>query len=137
MAQQKNPRRSATSTKVRQLSVDGLTMPQTCRRTGASRQQGHFILRGYPRQQTRRKVRCRACGADINPAVAYPRHDRKLLCATCAESRRGVSFAERLVAYRLAAGLQVQELAARAGIAPFSVTGLEHGRVVRPQRKTL
>ena len=137
MAQQKNPRQSATSLKVKQLSAAGLTMPEICRQTGVSRQLAHFILRGYAREQERRKIRCRACGTGINPAVAYPRQDRKVLCASCAESRCGVSFGERLVAYRLAAGLQVEELAAQAGVHTPVVTGLEHGHVLRPQRKTV
>jgi DNA-binding XRE family transcriptional regulator len=74
------------------------------------------------------RVRCRACGHDLNQAVARPEDDRQVYCLACLAAHPEASFTEHLRAYRLAAGLTASALAARAGVPQSTLSCLEHAR---------
>jgi DNA-binding XRE family transcriptional regulator len=114
-----------------ELRAQGLLYREIGERLGVTRQQAHLLVTYQPP-----RIRCRDCGADLNPAGALPRDDRKVYCLPCLEQHPWASFGERLQAHRLAAGLKVRDLAERAGIDRSTVGAYEHGRTAAsPQQQ--
>jgi transcriptional regulator with XRE-family HTH domain len=70
---------------------------------------------------------CRDCGDAV--AVEHPnaRRNGPVLCLACLARRPGATFGERLKAHRLAAGLTLQALAARCGMAYQCLITYERG----------
>lgn len=122
--------------KMAELRQQGLTLDEIGRRFGVTRERVRQVLKdSYQRRRFR--VRCRACGGDINPAGALPRDDRAALCLACLAKTPGATFGEHLYAHRLAAGLKVAELAGRVGVSPSLINFYEHGRGSHPKWELL
>jgi DNA-binding XRE family transcriptional regulator len=82
-----------------------------------------------PVEKERPAPRCPACGNTVSSAGVSSREDLTALCLRCVLARPGASYAERLKALRLFAGLTRQELAQRAGITARRALFLERGEV--------
>jgi hypothetical protein len=109
------------------LRAQGLSLRAIGKRLGVSHECVRDCL--WPKYQKQCfRVRCRLCDSDINPAGALPRDDRAVLCLHCLAKQPHVSFGEHLLAYRLAAGLKINVLAERAGIAATQISRYESGR---------
>src|SRR5262249_14612343 len=80
--------------------------------------------RGEPRRQTP----CRHCRSAIVSAGLLPRNRGTALCLACLARLPDSSFAERLIAVRLARGLTVKELADACQISKGLVLEYETGR---------
>jgi transcriptional regulator with XRE-family HTH domain len=115
-----------------ELRARGLSLAEVGRRLGVSRQCVHAALK----RADAKRIRCKACARDINSAGALPRDDKAAYCLGCLAARPESTTAERLLAYRLAAGLSVVELALRSGVGAGRISRFEHGKV-RPGHKAV
>jgi transcriptional regulator with XRE-family HTH domain len=116
----------ASRKRIAALRAKGLTLSQIGNLLGVTKQ---AIQRVLNLDALPKRIRCRECESEINPAGAMPRDDRQVLCLPCLESSSGASFGEHLQAYRLAAGLRVAALAKLAGVNPCYISLYEEGRV--------
>jgi len=114
------------------LRARGLSLAEVGRRLGVSRQCVHAALK----RANAKRIRCKACARELNSAGALPRDDQAVYCLGCLAARPDSTIAERLLAYRLAAGLSVVELARRSGVGAGRISSFEHGKL-RPGNKTL
>ncbi len=80
-------------------------------------------------------VHCCGCGRAITRGQRGLKGNGNALCLNCLGARQA-PFAERLRAYRLAAGLTQDELAQRSGLSATSVWQYEQGEAV-PRAGTL
>ena len=112
--------------RVDELLAQGLSLAEVARRLGLSRQYVGWMAEANRHLPPTFRVRCRACGHDLNQAVARPEDDRQVYCLACLAAHPEASFTEHLRAYRLAAGLTVSALAAKAGVRVSTLSCLEH-----------
>lgn len=108
------------------LRAQGLTLVEIGRRFGVTRQCVRITLRALERQRNY-SVRCAGCGKDIPSAGALPSDADSALCLPCLKRHPEAAFADRLKAFRLAAGLTKAELAGRAGMTPAVLRNYERG----------
>jgi transcriptional regulator with XRE-family HTH domain len=108
------------------LREQGLTQAEIGRRLGVTRQCVQIMLRAMARAPVR-SVPCAGCGAAIVSAGALPSDAGCALCLPCLAERPATSFARRLKACRLAAGLTKAELAERSGLTPQMMRHYESG----------
>src|SRR5262245_30723877 len=89
------------------LRAQGLTFAEIGRRMGVTHQAARSLVNGHRtgRHDGRPPVLCRECQTELNPAASMKRDHLTALCPDCASD---ASFAERLMAHRLAAGLVVK-----------------------------
>jgi transcriptional regulator with XRE-family HTH domain len=97
------------------LCAEGLSQAEIGRRLGVSRQSVQVTLRAMARVPVR-SVACAGCGTSIVSAGVLPSDAGVALCLPCLAKRPKASFAQRLKACRLAAGLTKAEVAERAGL---------------------
>jgi transcriptional regulator with XRE-family HTH domain len=119
-----------------ELRSRGLTLAEIGRKMGCTKQAVHHLLgfRG-PWPRPRKPVACPACGGAAGTAPTARDH-APALCLACLGKRPGATFAERLRALRIAAGLSLWALAGRAGLSAWAVRVLEKGKC-RPLPGTL
>lgn len=99
------------------LREEGLTLAEIGRRLGVTRQCVEYSLKVMARGRERPpSFTCAGCAEEVPSAAAAPSDSGSALCLPCLAKRPGAAFAERLKAYRLAAGLTRPELARRAGL---------------------
>jgi transcriptional regulator with XRE-family HTH domain len=113
---------------VLKLRDNGLTLKEIARRFGVTKQAVWSLLNSRPQRTTARAVPCTGCGARIVSPGALRRDAASALCLGCLRERPEATFAQRLKALRLAAGLSRTELAQRTGMAPASLSIYEEGR---------
>jgi transcriptional regulator with XRE-family HTH domain len=111
-----------------QLRDNGLSLAEIARRFGVTKQAVWSLLHQRAQRTAGRAVPCSACGAMIVSPGALRRDADGALCLSCLRARPGVSFALRLKALRLAAGLSRTELAERSGVGTGSLRAYEDGR---------
>ncbi len=111
---------------IARLRAEGLSLAQIGRRLGVSRQCVQMTLRAMARP-TARVVACADCGVVVVSAGALPSDAGAALCLPCLARRPRSTFAQRLKACRLAAGLTKADLARRAGLTPQMVRHYEAG----------
>jgi transcriptional regulator with XRE-family HTH domain len=116
------------------LRDKGLSLNDIARRFGVTKQAVWSLLNHRPQRTAARAVACSACGAMIVSPGALRRDASDALCLACLRERPAVSFALRLKALRLAAGLSRTELAARSGVAAGSLRAYEDGQRKPHQR---
>jgi DNA-binding XRE family transcriptional regulator len=117
-----------------ELRQQGLTLKEIGRQLSLSLSGVSHLLR--PPAHRPYAVRCARCGAVIHPDGK--RWDRAgVLCLPCLAQTPDAPLAERLRAYRVAAGLSQAALARRAGVAARVVVYLETGRRTGPRPATL
>jgi transcriptional regulator with XRE-family HTH domain len=110
----------------RQLRQQGLSLAAIGERLGGiSRQAVHYVL-------DRRKggpvaVCCRSCHEYITTIQGGSKRTRSALCLRCLAANPSLAFAERLKAFRLAAGLTRQELAGQAHLSSRLIHRYEEG----------
>ncbi len=73
-------------------------------------------------------ILCAACGRQVAPAALRASKAPEALCLRCLRKRPGATFAQRLVACRLAAGLTTGQVAARVGGSENTILRYESGR---------
>jgi transcriptional regulator with XRE-family HTH domain len=79
-------------------------------------------------------ARCRCCDAPLAAAPLQARYRRGALCLACLARTPRATVADRLLAYRVSAGLTQEGLAARAGTTRDIVSAYERGwRRPRPE----
>jgi transcriptional regulator with XRE-family HTH domain len=114
----------------------GWSLSAIARKYGVTKQAVWSLLNTRPQRSPARTVPCSSCAALIVSDGAV-RHDiGSALCLDCLELHPNVSFAQRLRALRLAAGLSRTDLAVRSGIAPGSIRAYEDDSR-RPHPRTL
>ncbi len=111
---------------VARLRATGLSLAEIGRRVGVTKQCVHWVLRtmGHKRSYS---VPCAACRVVIPSAGALPTDAGAALCLRCLAQRPQAAFAQRLKAFRLAAGLTKAELAERAGLREQALRQYEDG----------
>ena len=72
-------------------------------------------------------VRCSGCSAAITAGHHAVGLNRPALCLACLAERPDAPFADRLKTCRLAAGLTVEQLAARSGVPAHTIHAAERG----------
>jgi len=120
------------------LRARGLTLAAIGRAMHCTRQAVHHLLDCRPRQsrpRPRKTIACPGCRAAL-PLPRFAHAGPPTLCLPCLARRPRASFAQRLRAHRIAAGLSRAALARKAMVALRTVTNLERG-VHRPQPGTL
>jgi transcriptional regulator with XRE-family HTH domain len=118
-----------------ELRAQGLTMPQIGARLGITRQAVLQLLR--PKVQRRPcPVSCAACGRVIVPDGTKRDLRIATLCLSCLARTPGATFAQRLRAYRVSAGLSQADLGRKAGVPAPTLSAYELGRH-RPRKETL
>jgi DNA-binding XRE family transcriptional regulator len=119
---------AAKRRKAAELRAQGLGVTEIARRLGLTRQCVHDHLlavgAGAPRRGV---VRCRECSAGIATGHHNIESNRRPLCLACVERRPDSPFGVRLKACRLAAGLTVEQLAARSGVTAHAIHAAEGG----------
>jgi transcriptional regulator with XRE-family HTH domain len=121
--------------RVTTLRARGLSLTAIGRRLGISKQAVSVALQSQAREQ-QRSVHCCACGVAIVSAGAVPGDAGKALCLSCLDRYPEATFAQRLKAFRLAAGLTMAELDRRAGLVDSMTSNYERGdRNPRPARR--
>jgi transcriptional regulator with XRE-family HTH domain len=121
-----------------ELRARGLTLAEIGREMHCTRQAVHQLLDSRPRRsrpRPRKTVACPGCRAAL-PLPRFAHAGPPTLCLPCLARRPRASFAQRLRAHRIAAGLSRAALARKAGLARRAVAILERGEH-RPQRGTL
>jgi transcriptional regulator with XRE-family HTH domain len=99
-----------------ELRARGLTFAEVGRKLGITRERARQVLLAPPLPP------CASCAAPL-PAAA-----RGGRCPACVAADPFAPFAERLRAFRLAAGLTQEGLAGRAGLTGGAVSSYERGR---------
>ena len=120
------------------LRARGLTLAEIGRQMHCTRQAVHHLLDSRLRQsrpRPRKTVACPGCRAAL-PLPRFAHAGPPTLCLPCLARRARASFAQRLRAHRIAAGLSRAALAQKAGVVRRAVAYLERG-VHRPQPGTL
>jgi transcriptional regulator with XRE-family HTH domain len=114
--------------RVEELRAEGLSRREVAARLGATPEQvGHAeLLARLGRPVV--ALPCRECGVTVATGPPTIRNNGAALCLACLARHPDASFADRLKAHRLAAGLTVMELGARLGISPQDVSDYEGGR---------
>jgi transcriptional regulator with XRE-family HTH domain len=120
---------------VLKLRDRGLTLKEIAKRFGVSKQAVWSLLNSRPQRTAARAVPCTGCGAVIVSPGALRRDAISALCLGCLRLRPQATFAQRLKALRLAAGLSRTELAQRTGIAPGSLSAYEEA-LRKPQDRS-
>ena len=121
-----------------ELRARGLTLAEVGRQMHCTRQAVHQLLDSRPRRsrpRPRKTVACPGCRAAL-PLPRFAHAGPPTLCLPCLARRPRASFAQRLRAHRIAAGLSRAALARKAGLARRAIATLERGEH-RPQRGTL
>lgn len=108
--------------KVRRLRARGLTFQAIADRFGLTRQAVHYALNGIPRAV---EIRCSRCSRTIRRQDNWL-HILPVLCVSCID-RQPTTFAERLRALRVEAGITAKELGKLAGINAATITLAERG----------
>ncbi|HEY1858977.1 MAG TPA: helix-turn-helix domain-containing protein [Gemmataceae bacterium] len=108
------------------LRAKGLTLQEIGNLFGVSRQGVQRVLRA---DASHRRIRCRVCESEINPAGAMLRDDRQVLCLACLATCADASFGDHLQAFRLAAGLRIVALAKLARVKACQISSYEEGRI--------
>jgi hypothetical protein len=96
-----------------ELRDGGMAPGEIAERLGVTRQAVHSLLRP-PKAPNPRPVLCQSCRARL--AEEGGATERRVLCLRCLARRRDATFADRLRACRVAAGLTRLELAERSGV---------------------
>jgi transcriptional regulator with XRE-family HTH domain len=121
-----------------ELRARGLTLAEIGREMHCTRQAVHHLLDCRPwqsRPRPRKTVACPGCRAAL-PLPRFAHAAPPTLCLPCLARRPRASFAQRLRAHRIAAGLSRSALAQKAALARRAVAYLERG-VHRPRPGTL
>src|SRR2546426_514853 len=100
---------------VTELRGRGLSMAEVARQLGVSRQAVFSLIR-YADLSCPQGVPCTACHVLIPTPAPRPEDSPGALCLRCLERTPGVTTAQRLRAYRLAAGLSRADVAWLAGL---------------------
>jgi transcriptional regulator with XRE-family HTH domain len=116
-----------------ELRAQGWSQTEIGKHLGISRQAIFLALQANERQAQSRRVHCRVCDGEINPAGALRRHDRAVLCPNCLAEQPYASFADQLRTHRLAAGWTAVDLERRSGVNASTIYGLETGRIAPRQ----
>ena len=125
MAKRGRPADLGRRRRAAELRAQGLTLREVGWRLGITKQAADQLLRPPPGGGT---ASCISCGQPALGDRPAPR------CVACRAADPAASFAERLRALRLAAGLTQAGLAARAGVSATAVSGYECGpRRPRPR----
>jgi DNA-binding XRE family transcriptional regulator len=101
-----------TRKKIARLRARGMTFQAIADKFGVTRQAVHFALNRIPRPA---EIRCSRCKRTIRRQENWL-HNVPVLCVRCID-RRPTTFAARLRALRVDAGLTAKELGKRAGVA--------------------
>lgn len=106
------------------LRAQGLTFRQIATRLGISKEAAYRLVNPRGHQPCPpSEARCKDCQAVIRPGLLAYKANRDAFCLACLAKHPEASFAERLKAYRLAAGLTRAELAERSGV---GLTNIAH-----------
>jgi ribosome-binding protein aMBF1 (putative translation factor) len=92
-----------------------------------------LVRDGHPASS--RRFKCTRCGRVIADGRKVKR-DPRALCRTCAQTRQGPTFGQRLRAYRLLAGLTQGEVERETGIPRRALGRFEWGKM-RPDTDTV
>src|SRR5262245_55736891 len=112
--------------RVLQLREQGLSLRQIARQVGLTYTGVSYLLR-RPSRTVTGPIACGACGRTIREDWPGLPAGRPVLCLDCLAKRPGSPFAQRLVAFRVAAGLTVPELARRSHVRAGMLNAYEKG----------
>jgi DNA-binding XRE family transcriptional regulator len=110
--------------KIASLRAKGMSLAKIGQHLGVTRQCIHQAIRAAA---SHRRIRCRVCGCEVNPAGAMPRDDREVFCLACLAKSPDATFGEHLQAYRIAAGLRIVALGKLSGVSADRISAYEHG----------
>ncbi len=114
--------------RVLELRDQGLSLSEIGRQLGTSRQTVHAIIKGVEKAR-QRTVLCCECRTPLDPAGVLPADLDNALCLVCmAKKRPGVTFGQKLKAFRLTVGMTRRDLDRLAGLPPSSVLHYEQDR---------
>jgi hypothetical protein len=89
------------------------------------------------REEQPQSVRCAACKTEVAAADLLAPGASAPFCLPCLRRRPDATFAQRLIACRLAAGLTTGQLAARAGGSENTILRYESGRRLPGQARLI
>jgi DNA-binding XRE family transcriptional regulator len=118
-------RRRAASLRQRGLTLDGIA-----RRLRISPRRVAGLLREAGIDPRACEVRCAGCRRVLARGAAGLRGNAPTVCVVCLARTPGVSFGQRLLAYRLAAGMTQRQLAELAGLDAGTVWSYEQDETV-------
>jgi transcriptional regulator with XRE-family HTH domain len=108
------------------LRNQGLTLQQIGARVGISFQLVYWTLKQLG-PGARPRLRCGECGREITSDPRLARQAAPALCSACLAETPAATFAQRLQALRLAAGLTRRELAKRSRVSRLTLRRYERG----------
>jgi transcriptional regulator with XRE-family HTH domain len=109
------------------LRAQGLSYNQIGARMGVTHQAVYRLIQAANLWQPPPGIHCRECGKEVMPSCRGIPYWMKAFCLDCLAKHPEAHFGERLRAFRLAAGLNVRELARRARIGRTWVSAYETG----------
>ncbi|HEV3258840.1 MAG TPA: helix-turn-helix domain-containing protein [Gemmataceae bacterium] len=113
--------------RIAELRDRGLTFQQIGARLGISYQAVQKTFKTL-KHGTPDTLRCHRCGMEITAESRLARQGGPVLCPGCLAVQPGATFAQRLRALRLAAGLTQAELGRTAGLGKLVVASYEQNR---------
>jgi transcriptional regulator with XRE-family HTH domain len=113
---------------VAELRAQGLSFQAIGQRLGISRQsvQQMLVASGLP-DPGPPGLLCSECGVIIVKNRGPWLHNRSVLCLPCLAKQPQTTFAQRLKAHRLAAGLTLKQLGKLTGLCPETIGNYEQG----------
>jgi transcriptional regulator with XRE-family HTH domain len=113
--------------KIAALRAKGLSYKAIAKRLGVS-QQSIACMLDHDKRMNAREVKCKECGGVIARGRAANKTAQNTFCLACLAKHPKATFAERLRAHRVAAGLTRVELARRTGLMRGRVHAFETSR---------
>jgi transcriptional regulator with XRE-family HTH domain len=108
----------------------GLTLDGIAQRLGITPRRAAALLREAGIDPRASEVRCSSCRRVVARGAAGLRGNAPTVCVVCLAGTPGVSFGQRLRAYRLAAWLTQRQLADLAGLDAGTVWSYEQDETV-------
>jgi transcriptional regulator with XRE-family HTH domain len=110
-----------------ELRDQGLSVAEIASQLGVSSYRIRQALK-TPHRNGADPIRCADCSTELTPTGEAISEARSALCLPCLGKRPTTTFAQRLLACRLAAGLSRGQVAARAGGSESTIRNYEAGR---------
>ena len=122
----KMPADSSRKEQIEKLVAKGWNFEQIAQHLGCTPEGARYHINGRG-ARVQRHTACGRCGAVITSLPIHHPRDKSALCLACLRNEPDPTFGQRLKAYRLAAGLSLEEVSRRTAAPKKSLLAYERG----------